>query len=402
MAVYSYIAKDVKGNRLAGTYRDIETVSALRDELAKIGYTLQKACKTKEKAHADKPGRGRVRQRDLVAFAYQFAGMYSAGLSVLQCLQTLEDQAESGTFKAILSDIRQSVEIGSSLKKAFGRHEQVFSHFFVGMIEAGETGGKLALSLEMSAVYLEKRFELQQKIKSAFLYPMVVGVVCLIVVTAMLLFVVPMFEKLYARLHVQLPGPTQFLIFLSGLLRGGWIVIAVVVAGLVFGIRKLLRNPAVRAWVDDFKLWMPVFGKLNRMSVAARFTRTLSTLVSVGVPLIDALDVAQTVAHNASMSRIAKELQESVRTGHPIAHSMKAHGLFPPMIVQMVDSGEQAGILATMLAKGSDFLDRDIDRLVASLLVKLEPALTLVMGLIIGLILMGVYLPMFDYMSHLR
>jgi len=402
MAVYSYIAKDVQGNRFSGTYQDIETVSALRRDLAKVGYTLLKATKTKGQATEAKPGRRRVRQKELVAFAYQFAGMYSAGLSVLQCLQTLEDQAESPDFKAILSDIRQRIETGSSLKKAFEPYAEIFSHFFVGMMEAGETGGQLAQSLEMSATYLEKRFELRQKIKTAFVYPMVVGVVCLFVVTSMLLFVVPMFSKLYARMHVELPGPTQFLIFLSGLLRGGWIIIAAVIVCLVFTIKRLLRRPVFRAWVDDFKLRMPVFGRLNRMVIVARFTRTLATLLSVGVPLIEALEVAQTVANNTRMTGIARDLQQSVRTGNPIARSMGGHSLFPPMVIQMTDSGEQAGILPEMLIKASDFLDRDIDRLIASLLVKLEPVLTLVMGVVIGLILLGVYLPMFDYMSHLK
>ena len=402
MAVYSYIAKDIQGNRLSGIYRDIATVSALRGELAKVGYTLLKASRAKGNETSAKPRIGRVPQKDLVPLAHQLAGMYSAGLSVLQCLQTLEDQAERPALKAILSDIRENIETGSSLKNAFERHKDVFSHFFVGMVGAGETGGKLAQSLEMSAIYLEKRYELKQKVKSAFMYPMVVGVVCLIVVTSMLLFVVPMFSKLYARLHVPLPGPTQFLIFLSGLLRGGWIIVAAVVVCLVFGVKRLLRRPAVRTWVDDFKLRMPVFGKLNRMVVVARFTRTFATLVSVGVPLIEALEVAQAVADNARMSRIAKDVQESVRAGNPIARSLEGSGLFPPMIIQMANSGEQAGILAEMLTKGANFLDRDIDRTISSLLVKLEPVLTLVMGVIIGLILLGVYLPMFDYMSHLK
>jgi type IV pilus assembly protein PilC len=402
MAVYTYIAKDVQGNRFSGTYQDIETVAALRGELAKIGYTLLKATKTQGQATGIKPGRRRIQQKELVAFGYQFAGMYSAGLSVIQCLQTLEDQVESPDFKAVLSDIRQRIETGSNLKKAFEPYADLFSHFFVGMMEAGETGGKLGQSLEMSATYLEKRFELRQKIKSAFMYPMVVGVVCLIVVTCMLLFVVPMFSKLYARLHVELPGPTQFLIVLSSVFRGWWIVIVAVIVGLVFTVRKLLRIPAIRAWVDDFKLRMPVFGKLNRMVVVARFTRTLATLVSVGVPLIEALEVAQAVVNNTRMTKIARDLQQSVRTGNPIARSLEKHGLFPPMVIQMTDSGEQAGILPDMLTKASDFMDRDIDRLIAGLLVKLEPVLTLVMGVVIGLILLGVYLPMFDYMSHLK
>jgi len=196
MSVYSYIAKDAQGNQFAGTYCDVETVSALREELSKIGYTLVQA---KKAGGASAPGWfRRIPEKDVVAFAYQLAGMYSAGLTVLQCLRNIEDQTTRPALRAVVSDIRQGIETGSSLKKAFDRHAEVFSHFFVGMVGAGEAGGKLAESLDRVAEYLEKRQELRQKIKSAFTYPAIVGVVCAIVVTCMLIFVVPMFSRLYA------------------------------------------------------------------------------------------------------------------------------------------------------------------------------------------------------------
>jgi len=400
MSVYSYIAKDAQGNQFAGTYCDVETVSALREELSKIGYTLVQA---KKAGGASAPGWfRRIPEKDVVAFAYQLAGMYSAGLTVLQCLRNIEDQTTRPALRAVVSDIRQGIETGSSLKKAFDRHAEVFSHFFVGMVGAGEAGGKLAESLDRVAEYLEKRQELRQKIKSAFTYPAIVGVGCAIVVTCMLIFVVPMFSRLYARLHVDLPGPTQFLILVSRALRGWWLPIAVAVFGLVVGLRRLLRTPSARDWVDDARLRMPVLGRVHRLIVVSRFTRTFAALVSVGVPLIEAIEVAQAVVHNSRMSRIARDLQESIRAGRPVAGSLKEHDLFPPVVVQMADSGEQAGMLAEMLTKAADFLDRDINRRVAKLVVKVEPALTLVMGVLIGLILLGVYLPMFDYMGHLK
>lgn len=401
MAVYSYIAKDAQGNQFAGTYRDIETVSALRQELSKIGYTLVQASQAGDRQATPGPFR-RIPEKDVVAFAYQLASMYSAGLTVLQCLRNIEDQTGHPALRAVLSDIGQSIETGSSLKKAFDRHAEVFSHFFVGMVGAGEAGGKLAESLDRVAEYLEKRQELRHKIKSAFTYPAIVGVVCVIVVTCMLIFVVPMFSRLYARLHVALPGPTQFLILLSGALCRWWMPIAAAVFGLTVCIRRLLRTPALRAWLDDARLRMPVLGRVNRLIVVSRFTRTFAALVSVGVPLIEAIEVAQTVVHNSRMSRIARDLQESIRAGRPVAGSLKDHDLFPAVVVQMADSGEQAGMLAEMLTKAADFLDRDINRRVARLVVKVEPALTLAMGLLIGLILLGVYMPMFDYMGHLK
>jgi len=398
MAVYEYTATDASGNKFAGTYEDIENVATLREELAKVGYVLVKARRAKN----TQAKRKKVKQSEVVAFAYKFSGMYSAGLSILRCLETLEEQAENQAFKNVLTDIRQNVEIGSSLKDAFAKYRHIFSDFFLGMIEAGESGGKLATAIEMSASYLEKQADLKRKVKGAFVYPIMVGVVCFIVVGALLVFVVPMFSKLYKRLHVPLPGPTQALVALSVLVRSWWWAILIVVVGLVLLLRRLSRDPRIRARWDTFKLHMPVFASLNRMVVVSHFTRTFAMLASVGVSLVEALDVASLVAHNHKMTDIAKELQDAIRAGNPVGKSLKSHDIFPPMITQLAVSGEEVGQLAEMLNKGADFLDRDIDRTIKSLLVKLEPALTVIMGAIIGFILMGVYLPMFDYMRYLE
>jgi type IV pilus assembly protein PilC len=398
MAVYEYTAKDDSGNKFSGTYSDITDVATLRYELGKLGYVLVKARRAKNRGARRK----KVKQRDVVAFAYKFAGMYSAGLSVLNCLETLEEQAENIAFKNILSDVRQSIERGSSLKSAFEKHRNIFSDFFLGMIDAGEAGGKLATALEMSAMYLENRSELKQKVRSAFTYPIVVGIVCFIVVICLLIFVVPMFSKLYQRLHVSLPGPTQFLVSLSYMLRDFWWgIIILVVAGIV--VKRWLRNNLeIKTKWDIFKLKMPIFGKLNRMIVVSYFTRTFALLVSVGVSLIEALEVSSQVVNNHKMTEIVKELQASIKAGNPVAKSMGAFDIFPPMIVQLAASGEEAGVLADMLNKGAEFLDKDINRVINALLIKLEPILTLILGSLVGLILMGVYLPMFDYMRYLE
>jgi len=270
------------------------------------------------------------------------------------------------------------------------------------MIEAGETGGRLATALERSATYLEKQTELRRKVKSAFVYPIAVGVVCLVVVLCLLIFIIPMFTQLYTRLHVALPAPTKAILTLSDLVKNWWWAIIIIAVAAVIGLRKLLRNPSVKQRWDVFKLNVPFFAKFNRMVVVSHFTRTFAMLASVGVSLIDALDVAVVVANNQKMNGIAKELQEAIRSGNSVAKSLKAHDIFPPMLIQLAASGEQAGILPDMLNKGADFLDRDIDRITNILLVKLEPALTLIMGAVIGLILMAVYMPMFDYIANLK
>jgi type IV pilus assembly protein PilC len=398
MPAYQYIARDAVGNEVSNLYTDVESVAALRDELVKLGYVLVRA----KRQRASVQPRRRIRQRDAASFAYKFGGMYSAGLSIASCLETLEQQTDNVSFRAVIADVRRRVEAGASLKTAFEPHRSIFSDFFVGMIDAGESSGRLSQSLDASARYLEKRLELQQKTRAAFVYPVVVGLVCSIVVAGLLIFVVPVFSQLYKKMHVELPGPTQVLVMLSVVLRHWWWLAVPFLAGLVVGVRRLFANPKVRIHWDRLKIRMPLLGPLNRHVLASQFVRTFGMLVSVGVPIVEALGTAGRVARNAEVAQITADLQQAIRAGRPIAGSLRAHDLFPPMVVQLVASGEEAGILPEMLAKAADLLDKDADRLAASLLVKLEPALTILMGLVIGLILMGVYLPMFDYMAHLR
>jgi type IV pilus assembly protein PilC len=288
------------------------------------------------------------------------------------------------------------------LKNAFGSYKNIFSDFFLGMLEAGETGGELAKVLEMSAVYLEKQDEIRRKVRSAFVYPIVVFIMCLVVVSCFLVFVIPVFSKMYGQLHVSLPGPTQFLMDVSCFFRGWWWAILFVSGGAVIGLRRLLKKPHIRKKWDGFKLNMPVFGKLNRMVVVSNFTRAWAIMLSAGVSLIEALNMASLVAHNYKVSQITEELQEAIKGGNQIAKSLKKCDIFPPMITQLVASGEEAGKLAEMLNKGTDILDKEIERTIGSLLVKLEPALTVIMGVIVGFLLISMYLPMFDYMSHLK
>jgi len=398
MAVYEYTARDMAGNEVRSVYTNVGNVRALRSELVKLGYVLVQARRQRGPSRAH----GRVRPREVASFAYKFGGMCSAGLSITTCLEILEEQAENDAFKSVLADVRRRVESGSSLKTAFEEHRGVFSDFFLGMIDAGESSGKLTQSLDASARYLEKRVELQEKTRAAFVYPMVVGLVCSLVVISLLIFVVPMFSQLYSRLHVELPGPTQALVAVSTVLRTKWWLVLPTIAGLVLGARRLLKDPRTRIYWDRWKMQMPLIGSLSRLILVSQFIRTFGMLISVGVPIIDALAAAGQVARNEEMSRITAGLQQAIRTGHPVAQSFRMHAIFPPMVIQLVASGEEAGVLPDMLAKAADLLDKDADRLAASLLVKLEPALTIVMGLVIGLILMGVYLPMFDYMACLK
>ena len=398
MAVYEYTARDADGNKFSGTYNDVGSVAVLREELAKMGDTLLKA--KRKKIWMGK--HVKVKQAEVVAFAYKFAGMCSAGLPIARCLETVEEQTENQAFKYVLADVRESIEAGTTLKEAFEKYKNIFSDFFVGMLEAGESGGRLSETLEMSASYMENQADLKRKVKSAFAYPIVVGVMCIVIVTALVIFIIPVFSKLYQQLHVSLPGPTQALVSLSVLVRSWWWLVLPIIVGLVFLFRRFSKNPYLKTRWDVFKLNMPVFARLNRMVVVSRFMRTFAMLASAGISFIKALDVASAVANNSRISEITGELQRSIEAGYSVAGSLRSYDIFPPIITQMVSSGEEAGALPEMLNKGVDFLDKDIDRTIKALLVKLEPAMTLIMGIIVGFILMGVYLPMFDYMSRIK
>lgn len=398
MATYEYTARDSSGREFCGTYRDISGAGALRAELERIGCVLLRARRARKASQRQT----RIRNKDVVAFAYKFAGMYAAGLSVIDCLETLETQTENRSFRTLIASIRGRIQVGSSLAQAFEPHREVFSEFFVGMLEAGEAGGKLAESLEMSAAYLENKAKLQNKIQSALVYPIAVGVVCLAVLVCLLLFVVPVFSKLYGNMHVPLPWPTLILVGISEGLRHWLWVILPAGAGIIWLLKRTLQGPRLRNRWDHMKLRMPLTGKLSRLILVARFVRPFAMLMSVGVPVIEALRIGGRIARNERMTSVAKELQRAAQAGNPVGRALGTHSIFPPVIVQMAASGEQVGRLAEMLTKGVEILDRDIETMINSLVVKIEPALTLFTGLLIGLVLMGVYLPMFDYMTYLR
>ena len=398
MAVYEYTAVDKNGSEFCGIYNGVDSVGVLREDLAKMGDTLLKAKRTRAVGQK----RIRVKQIEVVTFAYKLAGMCSAGLSIIRSLKTVEEQTQNQTFRYVLSDIRHSIETGSSLKDAFEKHRNIFSDFFVGMIEAGESGGNLSEVLEMSANYLEKQADLKRKVKSAFAYPIVIAVMCVLVVVSLVIFVIPVFSKLYQQMHTPLPWPTKALVDISTFVRDGWWAILLIIAAAVWLLKHFRKNPRLKAGCDAFKLKMPVFARLNCMVVVSRFIRTFAMLASAGVSFVKALDVAGVVANNSKLSNITGQLQQSIEAGNSVAGSLKNHNIFPPMIVQLAASGEDAGKLSEMLNKGVDFLDKDIDRTIHALLVKLEPAMTVIMGIIVGFILIGVYFPLFDYMSHLE
>jgi type IV pilus assembly protein PilC len=399
MPVFEYIAKDQEGKEFSGLYQDVDSVGGLRGELSKAGYILLTA---HQQDAIVKNKRYHVNQQDIVAFAYEFSGMYSAGLSIVQSFEAMQKQTENKNLKMILRDIQDKVEAGSSLAKAFEAYESVFGSFFLGMVEAGELGGKLSDSLRIAAEYLERQSALKSKIQSAFAYPVVVFVMCIVVVTGLVIFIIPVFQKLYSQLKIDLPLPTLILIGASTLVRQYWWIVVPVAAILVFASIKLYRLNRVQLILDKFLLVMPVFGKLYRMILVCKFVRTLAMMNTAGVPIIESIQMAIRICKNSVMKNIGEKILGRVMEGCTLTEMLSEHSIFPPIIVQLAAAGEQAGILSEMLNKGGDYLDGRIERHLKSLLVKIEPITSLFLGSIVGLILLGVYLPMFDYMGHIK
>jgi type IV pilus assembly protein PilC len=399
MAVFDYTAKDANGEEMTGMYKNVSSVGALRAELSKLGYSLVRA--DRHQGEGAKKSI-RLKQSEVVEFAHEFAGMYSSGLSVIRCLETIEDQTENEALCTIISDVKSKVESGSTLKDAFADYGEQFSEFFIGMLEAGETGSKLGETLYMAAEYLEKQADVRSRIKAAMAYPVIVSVMCFLIVSALVVFVVPVFQKLYRQLHVSLPGPTLVLIAVSEAVRQYWWFALPAIVISIFGIRYALKQDAVKDKMDRIKLRVPVFGKLNKLIISSQYIRTFAMMCSAGISVIDSLALASRVVDNNEVTEISDEIGHRVLTGSGLAEPMSEYDLFPPMIVQLAGSGEEGGILPEMLMKGVGFMDKKVDKSINALIVKIEPVLSVIMGALVGSILLAVYLPMFDYMVQIK
>lgn len=398
MTVYEYTAVDEHGNSFSGLSESARNVAELRRDLAKMGDTLTRANAVKSAIG----GRARIPQGEIVAFVYKFAGMISAGLPIVQALETLAQQSKSRALRQILDDVAGSVTRGSNLRDAFDKHRRVFSDFFVGMVEAGESGGSLGDTLASCAVYMERRADFRRKVRSAFAYPLVVGIMSLAVVTALLIFVVPVFAELYRQMRVPLPGPTRVLVGLSAVAGDWWWAILAGTVGVALLLRASLRSPDSGNKLSRVTLRIPFYSGLSRMIVVCHFVRTFAMLISAGASLIRAMEVAGKVSGDRSVSEAVRHMQQSVRAGGAVSDAMSQHDIFPSEIVEIAASGEKMGALSEMLNRGADFLDKDIEFTMKSVLTKIEPAVTVIMGTAVGLVLLAVYLPMFDYMSHIK
>jgi type IV pilus assembly protein PilC len=346
---------------------------------------------------------GRTTVKDLAVFARQFATMNAAGMSLLRCLAVLEDQAARPSLKRALTDVRGDIERGLALSGAMAKHDRVFPALMVAMIRAGETGGFLDSALTRIAANFEKDVLLRGKIKSALTYPAVVLGFTMLLITGVLVFIVPVFEKMFQQLGGELPLPTRIIVTTSHSLPwSGPLLLALVGTGVTLFRRQRRRNPDVRLWADRMKLRLPVFGRLFAKIAISRFARTLGTLLSVGVPVLQSLDVVGATTGNEVVTRAMAEVQKSIRNGQPMSTPLHRHPIFPPMVIQMIEVGEESGQLSQMLDKVADFYDREVDAAADALTATIEPIMVLVMGVVVGAMVVCLYLPMFTIYQHIQ
>ncbi|WP_287371421.1 type II secretion system F family protein [Oceanithermus sp.] len=403
MPLYHYRAKDRQGRSIAATIEadDIRTAAKI---LREKGYFISELKEPGKGLQAEIKIPGLERGpglKDVAIFSRQLATMLSAGLPIVQAIAILERQTENKAFQKLLKEIRTDVEGGSSFSDALTKHK-VFSRLYVNLVRAGETSGTLDGVLDRLATFLEKDLELRGKIKSAMTYPVIVLVFALLVTYFLLTGIVPQFAQILTDLGSELPLLTRFLIAVSDILRSGTLYLIVVAVIVGFAYRAYYRTERGRRVIDRIKLRMPVFGNLNKKSALARFSRTFGLLVSSGVNVIEAMDITRGTAGNAIIEDILEETKEAIQVGEPIHSTLLRYPqVFPPMVASMIAIGEETGALDTMLQKIADFYEREVDEAVASLTAAIEPIMIIFLGGIVGTIVAGMFLPLFQIINTL-
>ena len=346
--------------------------------------------------------RRKVKSRDIVIFTRQFSTMINAGLPLVQALDILARQTDSPVLKKAVQDTLHDVEAGNTLADALAKHPKVFSKLYVNMVAAGESGGLLDTILMRLATFLEKSEHLQRKVKGAMIYPSVVLSVALVAIAVLLLFVIPVFEDVFASFNTTLPLPTRIVIGLSSFLEHYWWGILAAGAGGFLVFRRWVATEPGRLQFDRILLRMPVLGSLIRKAAVSRFTRTLGTMLAAGVTILDGLEITARTAGNRVIHDAVMESRAAIAGGRSIAEPLKETEVFPPMVTQMIHVGEETGDLDGMLSKIADFYDDEVDVAVENLLKVLEPALIVILGSIVGGMIVAMYLPIFGLVNAIQ
>ncbi|HXW38855.1 MAG TPA: type II secretion system F family protein [Acidimicrobiales bacterium] len=400
---FDYKVRDQRGNLVEGTL-EADSIPIVVTRLREMGYLPVSVAPAKGKGLKTEiiiPGLSdRIKPKEVAVFTRQFATMVDSGLTISRSLAVLANQVENKHFATILRAIHDDVDAGVSLSTALAKHPKVFDDLYVAMVAAGEIGGSIDMVLKNISVTLEKQVELNRKVRGAMTYPIVVVSVIAVILTVMLTVIVPIFKKLFASLGGKLPFPTRVLITISNTIAS-WrvgLVILVVGVGTFLFVRWIKTENGKRAW-DRFKMRPPVFGPVTHKAAMSRFAATLSSLLSAGVPAMEALDITAAAAGNSIVADAVMEVKARVREGMSFAEPMGRLEVFSPLMVQMVEVGEQTGALDEMLQRVSDFYIGEVDQTVDNLTSILEPFLVVIMGVVIGAIIICLYLPMFDYIK---
>jgi type IV pilus assembly protein PilC len=396
---YAYKVRDKEGKVLSGDI-DAENTALVANRLRQMGYvpiSIDKKAGAGVRRNLAIPGlSNRIKLKEIAVFSRQFAVMINSGLTLMRSLSILSEQTENQHFAGIIEQVRRDIESGSSLSQALGRHPKAFNRLYIAMIRAGESGGNLDRTLSELASTIEKQVALRGKIRSALAYPVAVLALVLLILMAMLVFIVPIFKKMYASLGGKLPAPTLLLVDISDIMVKATpvVIIAAIAAGFLY--RRWIKTDTGRTARDRTVLRIPIFGGLIRKTAMARFASTLSTLLSSGVPVLESLEITSDTVGNNVVAAGIHAISEGAKRGEPLTRPLQDHPVFPPMVVQMMAVGEETGALDTLLQKVADFFEEEVNRTVEALTSLLEPILICVLGSAVGGMVISLYLPMFD------
>ncbi|MDD5437227.1 MAG: type II secretion system F family protein, partial [Candidatus Omnitrophica bacterium] len=398
---FKYAAKNKDGKNITGILDAADRTAAI-STLRKQELIIVSLDAAKPESRFTLPFANRkkkIKIDDLVIFSRQLATMVDAGIPLVSALDILGEQIDNKTFSAVVQEIRSEVETGSSFSEALARHKAVFSQLFVNMVRAGETSGMLDEILDRVATYMEKTSALQRKVKAALVYPAVVTGMALSITLLLLLKVIPVFKGIFEGFGAQLPKPTLVLIMISDALQKYFVICAAVIVGLVLLLIRYIKTEKGRLKFDSLLLHLPVFGILFTKVAVSKFTRTLSTLIKSGVPILGALDIVGKTSGNKLVEKTIDTVRSNVREGESVAEPLARSKIFPPMVTRMVSVGEQTGELEKMLSKIADFYDEQVDAAVSSLTSMMEPFIIAFLGIVIGSIVICMFLPIFKITS---
>ncbi len=403
MAIFSYQATDKKGQEVTGMV-EADSLALAINQVRSLGYFPTKVKEDAGKLARRKRGKakginlaigGTVKRKQITLLTRQLATLIDAGLPLLRSLSILYDQQKPGKLKNILDELVNDVQSGTTFSEGLAKHPKAFDKLYVNMVRAGEVGGMLEVVLNRLAEFAERREALARKVKGAMIYPIMVLLVASGVVTFLLMKVVPTFAEIFSDLGGALPAPTQFLVNVSEALKNSALKIILYGAGIFIGIKLIFKVELIRSIRDRIVLRLPLFGQLTRKIGVARFSRTLGTLITSGVPILQSLSIVKETIANRVIANAVGEVHDSIREGETIAGPLEESGAFPPMAVNMIDVGEETGNLDSMLLKVADIYDAEVDVAIGGLLQMLEPAMMVVLGGIVGFIVISMYLPVF-------